>query len=126
VSAHFLQACMTSQARVLLASPYFIPGEIGLDTLREVRGRGTRIEVVTNALAANDEPFASAAYGRYRKPMLQMGVELFEISSRQLKSHRTFRDALGRSTGRSHAKLAVIDDHTVFVGSMNMDLRSAR
>ena len=116
----------SARSRVLLVSPYFIPGDRGLAALREARERGIRVEVVTNTLAANDEPFASAAYARYRKAMLQMGVELYEISSRQLKADHLFRDALGSTTGRSHAKVTVIDDTAVFVGSMNLDLRSAR
>jgi len=55
-----------------------------------------------------------------------MGVTIHEVGSGQLKTIRLFRDALGSSTGRSHAKLTVIDSQRVFVGSMNMDPRSAR
>jgi putative cardiolipin synthase len=84
------------------------------------------VEVVTNSLASNDEPFASAAYGRYRVAMLKMGVELFETDSRQLKNDPLIGKALGISIGRSHSKLIIIDRHVTFVGSMNMDLRSAR
>ncbi|MDM0055097.1 phospholipase D-like domain-containing protein [Variovorax fucosicus] len=126
VTAHFVAALQSARQHVLLVSPYFIPGDVGLEVLRELRGRGVRVEVVTNALASNDEPFASAAYARYREALMAMGVELYEISSRQMKTDRMLRDALGRSTGRSHAKLTVIDDTKVFVGSMNLDMRSAR
>jgi len=126
VSAQFVSAVMQAQTRVTLASPYFIPGERGLAAMRAVRERGVQIELVTNTVAANDEPFAGAAYARYRKALLQMGVRIHEVGSGRLKAVHLFREALGSSTGRSHAKLTVIDGERVFVGSMNMDPRSAR
>src|SRR5262249_3212403 len=55
-----------------------------------------------------------------------MGVTIHEVGSGQMKNIRLFRDALGSSTGRTHAKLTLIDGERVFVGSMNMDARSAR
>jgi putative cardiolipin synthase len=81
--------------------------------------------VVTNSLAANDEPFASAAYARYRKTILKMGVELYEISARPLELAGRYGGEIA-SIGRSHAKIAVIDRRTTFIGSMNMDFRSSR
>jgi len=55
-----------------------------------------------------------------------MGVTIHEVGPGQLKAIHLFRDAPGTSTGRSHAKLTVIDGALVFLGSMNMDPRSAR
>jgi putative cardiolipin synthase len=80
---------------------------------------------MTNSMASNDEPFASAAYGRYRVPMLKLGVNLYEIDSSQLKNDTLFGGILRQSIGRSHSKIVLIDDHITFVGSMNMDFRSA-
>jgi cardiolipin synthase C len=126
VTAWFVGAVDHARSRVTLVSPYFLPGERGLDVLRRARERGVQVELVTNTVAANDEPLVAAAYARYRKALLRMGVTIHEVGSGQLKTVRLFRDALGASTGRSHAKLTVIDGERVFVGSMNMDPRSAR
>jgi putative cardiolipin synthase len=94
--------------------------------LRQARANGVRVEVMTNSLASNDEPFASAAYGRYRVEMLKLGAELYETDSSQLKNDSLIAAALHASIGRSHSKLIVIDRRTTFVGSMNMDFRSSR
>jgi len=126
VTAWFVGAVSAARSRVTLVSPYFIPGERGLDALRRARERGVQVELVTNTVAANDEPLVAAAYARYRKALLEMGVTIHEVGSGQLKTVGVFRDALGASIGRSHAKLTVIDGARVFVGSMNMDPRSAR
>jgi len=56
--------------------------------------------------------------------MLELGVELYEISGTRVKKNRRL-NLFGSSLGRLHAKLAVVDKKTIFVGSMNLDPRSA-
>ena len=108
---------------VTLVSPYLIPGKGGLEAMREVRGRGMKISVVTNSLAATDEPLVHTGYRRYREDMLRLGAEIHELSSQ--RTRRSVRLGLfGTQIGRLHAKSAVIDGRTLFVGSMNFDPRS--
>lgn len=126
VTSRVIRAIGEAKTEVVAASPYFVPGERGMKGLRAVRENGVHVEVLTNSLASNDEPFATAAYARYRQPMLKMGVELYETDSSQLKHDKLFSAALRASVGRSHSKLIVIDHHLTFVGSMNLDFRSSR
>ncbi len=126
VTSRVLEAISKSGFEVLLVSPYFVPGDIGMKALQETRSRGVKVTLITNTLSANDEPLASAAYARYRLRMLKMGVDIYEVSSRQLRANSDVGRALGASIGRSHAKIVVMDGMTTFVGSMNMDLRSSR
>ena len=56
--------------------------------------------------------------------MLDLGVELYEVSSTRVKRNRRL-NLFGSSLGRLHAKLAVVDRRWLFVGSMNLDPRSA-
>ena len=97
-----------------------------MKALQETRNRGVKVTLITNTVSANDEPLASAAYARYRVRMLKMGIDLYEVSSKQLRSNADVGKVIGASIGRSHAKIVVIDGKTTFVGSMNMDLRSSR
>ena len=55
-----------------------------------------------------------------------MGVELFEVSTQQLKRNPQLRRLLRQARGRLHAKLALIDREWVLLGSMNLDPRSER
>ncbi len=126
VMSRVLEALQDSHDDVLLMSPYFVPGEKGMNALQHLRMRGVRVTLVTNTLAANDEPLASAAYARYRKRMLKIGVDIYEVSSKQLKTNPRVGPSLGTTIGRSHAKLIVFDRRRTFIGSMNMDLRSSR
>jgi putative cardiolipin synthase len=130
VISHVSEAIAHARDHVLLASPYFVPGKKALEGLYKVRRSGVPVTLVTNTMASNDEPFVSAAYGRYRRKMLQMGVQIYEVSPRILRMDSTFDDSfgamLGTSTGRLHAKMMVIDHETTVVGSMNLDFRSSR
>ena len=108
---------------VTLVSPYLIPGKAGLEVMHEITRRGVKIETVTNSLAATDEPLVHAGYRHYRPDMLRLGVQLYEISS--VRTRRSVRLGLfGTQVGRLHAKAAVIDRRTLYVGSMNFDPRS--
>lgn len=120
-----MQAMKSAQSGIDIASPYFIPGKPGMDAMQYAHDHGVRMSVMTNSMASNDEPYASAAYGRYRVPMLKLGVSMYEIDSSQLKNDALFGGILRQSIGRSHTKIVLIDDRITFVGSMNMDFRSA-
>jgi cardiolipin synthase C len=130
VISHVTQSIAQARDHVLLASPYFVPGRKALEGLYQVRQRGVPVTLVTNTMASNDEPFVSAAYGRHRAQMLQMGIQIYEVSPRILRMDSSFDDSfgamLGTSTGRLHAKMIVIDHQTTVIGSMNLDFRSSR
>lgn len=115
------------QARsdVLIVSPYFVPGEKMMQTLRAVRAQGVCIRVLTNSLASNDAPLAHVGYARYRRELLGIGVELHEMRALQRQMARTvFGSSGGGSKASLHAKLIVIDGRLISIGSMNLDLRS--
>jgi putative cardiolipin synthase len=115
------------ESDLLLVSPYFVPGEGGVAQLRALREAGVRVRVVTNSLAATDVPAVHSGYARYRRPLLEAGIELYEIKVEAPLSRRpsTIR-SLGSSRVSLHAKLMVLDQRSTFVGSMNIDPRSLR
>ena len=126
VHSHTLDLIGTAQAEVLMASPYFVPGARNMAVMREAVARDVRVSVVTNSLATTDEPLAHFGYSRHRGDLLEMGVALYELMpTAEHKAAETTLDYHG-SLGRLHAKLAVIDERWLYIGSMNMDRRSAR
>jgi len=118
-----------ARSDVLVATPYFIPGAAGLTSLRAARERGVRLSVLTNSLATTDEPLVHFAYARYRESLLRLGVALHElVATREPPANVNVDgdDRHGASIGRLHAKLLVVDERWVSIGSMNVDRRSAR
>ena len=118
------QAMLLAKHDVLASSPYFVPGRDGLALLLGLRQRGIEVRVLTNSLASTDEPFVHLAYARYREALLGSGVQLFELSQQRVKDNmRMF--LFGASLGRLHAKTVVVDERFAYIGSMNLDPRSA-
>jgi len=124
--ANNISALMRSaQHEVLVISPYFVPGEEGVALMRELIDRGVHIRVLTNSLASTDAPLVHNGYARYRAALLKMGVELCEVRPKLGQKRPRFHP-FKTSNASLHAKALVIDQRTVFIGSLNMDRRSAR
>lgn len=116
-----------ARKRVTLVSPYFVPGDQGVDALASMARSGVKIEVLTNSLAATDVPAVHAGYAKRRKPLLVAGVRLFELEP-SVRPRRVPRSqgSIGAAGQSLHAKTFTVDDEHVFVGSFNFDPRSAR
>ncbi len=124
VTYNVLEAVGQAKKEVVASSPYFVPGKRGMEFIKSLRDRGVKMTVLTNSLGSTDEPIVHTGYSRYREDLLKMGVELYELSSARVKDNkRPF--LFGSSLGRLHAKLFVMDRKTAFIGSMNLDPRSA-
>jgi putative cardiolipin synthase len=108
----------------LLVSPYFVPLDRGVERFRKLRERGVRVVAVTNTLAATDVAAVHAGYAAYRKDLLEIGVELYEVRGDQAVSGAA-RGGMAFSRASLHAKGFVIDRRQLFVGSFNWDPRSA-
>ena len=127
-----------AKQQLLIVSPYFVPGERMMKQFADLRARGIRVRVLTNSLASNDALAAHVGYAKYRKALLGLGVDIYELRAEQQGTFSSFGSAtlaggsVGGSTGKSgggsraslHSKVVVMDDRLLVVGSMNLDLRS--
>jgi putative cardiolipin synthase len=129
-----------ARKQVVLISPYFVPGPNFTDFLVSLEARGVEVLLLTNSLAANDVAAVHSGYAKYRKRLLAGGVEIHELrpapggpvgsgpgsgGGNSLKGGSS--GSGGSSSGASlHAKAFVVDAEVVFVGSFNMDPRSAQ
>jgi len=116
-----------TKRELFLISPYFVPGNRGVEFLAGVRQRGPRVVVITNSLASTDGVPVHAKYQLYRKALIEAGVELYEIKpTAGAQLERRFREPAGSSTGGLHAKTFAFDRRIGFIGSYNLDPRSSR
>jgi putative cardiolipin synthase len=114
------------QDELIIFSPYFVPGKPGVAFFQKLRDRGVRIKILTNSLSSTDVGIVHAGYARYRKALLRMGVELYELNVNLTEDQRKARKEgkIGRSKSSLHAKCFVLDRETAFIGSLNLDPRS--
>jgi len=119
---HAILPVLTSATSDLeIISPYFIPGKNGTGRFAAAVADGVRVSVLTNSLAATDVAAVHGAYIRYRRPLLEGGINLFELKPYDRKSSISL---IGSSSASLHTKSFTVDDRAGFIGSMNFDPRS--
>jgi putative cardiolipin synthase len=107
---------------VILISPYFVPGRDGTRLLEGLLSAGVRVKIVTNSLAATDVTAVHSGYARYRRRLLRAGAIIHELKRTPGERARVF----GSGGASLHTKAVVVDRAVAFVGSFNLDHRSAK
>ena len=122
-----IQALINSPLRELsIINAYIIPTERGIATLRQLNAGGREVKIVTNSLASHDVPAVNSHYRPWRKQIVDSGAELYELRS-DAAIQAEFCDTYptkGQFVGL-HSKALVVDGETSYIGSMNLDPRSA-
>ncbi len=114
------------RSELLIITPYLIPSADEMVAVRSLRQREITVRILTNSLESGRGLLAHSGYSRYRRPLLEAGVELYEaraLVGASKGSGETVRLTRYGNYGL-HAKLYVFDRERVFIGSMNFDKRS--
>lgn len=119
VAAALAPVIGATQRKLTLISPYFVPGS-ATPKLASLAQSGKSVRILTNSLASNDVTAVHSGYAHYREPLLQAGVQLYEL--KRLGGATT--SLLGSSGASLHTKAFAVDDRILFVGSFNLDARS--
>ena len=115
----------TIETEFLVESAYLIPSEQGLRNMKIMVDRGVRVRLLTNSLMSNNHITAHSGYMKYRKPMLEAGVELHELrADAALREHFKAFEGDHEVPAGIHTKSFVIDGDQALIGSFNFDPRS--
>ena len=121
---HLRQWVDDTQEEILIESAYYIAGPTGAERARDLHEKGIKIRVLTNSMATNDVAAAFVFYAKYRKGLVENGIELYELRP-DLNSQRKFWSLLAsKSSASLHTKVIVFDRKKTFIGSFNLDPRS--
>ncbi|HEX5052006.1 MAG TPA: phospholipase D-like domain-containing protein [Planctomycetota bacterium] len=102
-----VQALSAAEVTIDLSSPYLVPPPTLLFALQLAAARGVRVRIYTNGPKTEAAVLYHAQRSYYAR-LLAAGIELYETVEQY-----------------NHAKVLVVDERTVLLGSANMDLRSA-
>jgi cardiolipin synthase len=95
----------SARERVVITTPYFVPDEPFLQAVRSAVLRGVAVDIILSEHA--NQLVTQLAQRSYYDELLSCGVSLHLYQPRFL-----------------HAKHLSIDNHTVLIGSTNIDIRS--
>jgi putative cardiolipin synthase len=112
----------STEKEIFIITPYYVPGDPGVEMVRQLEEKGVRVVIVTNSLASNNHTAVHGAYSRYREKVLEAGGEIYEArvnAARQVEGNEDGPDTL-----TMHTKAFMIDGRYLFFGSLNVDPRS--
>jgi putative cardiolipin synthase len=113
---------LEAERELLVASPYFVMRDSGIETMGEMVDRGVDIKVITNSLASTNHNIVHSGYGPTRKALLKEGVRPFETRPDALVSGVS---SSSETKSSLHTKAFIVDRRWFYLGSFNWDPRSA-
>ena len=114
---------LKADREVTIQTAYLIPNGPTMGTLTAFAEQGVSLKILTNSAASNNHGSVHAYYMPYRAPLINAGVELYELrATGDLREYLSRNQELGRAG--LHTKAMVIDQEVSVIGSYNMDPRS--
>ncbi len=116
------EVLLNAETEAIFISPYYVPGESGVQMIRDLVAKGVRVIIITNSLASTNHVAVHSAYARYRKAIIRAGAELYE--ARANAAQEITGNANSPDVMTLHTKVFFFDRRKIFVGSLNLDPRS--
>ncbi len=113
-----------TQQELIIVSPYFVPVLGVMELFQELTERGVRVVVLTNSLASNDETIANTVYKKFRRQLIEAGVELYEYRADPKDRLDAETPPVTAKRITLHRKIIVFDRRRIYIGSLNVSPRS--
>jgi len=124
IKTTLFESLQSAEDEMIIISPYFVPRKDGIEAISEIRSRGIGVTIITNSLAANNQSSVHGGYAPSRKPLLRIGVKIYEVRPDADVSGSEIVAASG-AKATLHTKAFIVDRKELFIGSFNFDPRSA-
>lgn len=108
IAKQLYAAIEKAQNHVVIVTPYFVVTPEQAELFRVLKERNVKVEVFTNGVNSNDVTAAHVGFKRTAHLAEEQGVKIW----------------LYNGPDTLHAKMVLIDNQTLFVGSFNWDFRS--
>lgn len=115
-----------TDSELLILTPYLVLRSMKGSIIEELLDNDVTVKMLTNSLATTNQVAVHSGYARYRKDMLRAGIELYELQPDIADHVQEARAPWSTGNGSLHTKVVVFDREIVFVGTYNMDPRSAQ
>jgi len=116
----------SAEHEFVIETAYLIPTKEGIARVAEITEGGVRVRILTNSMQSNNHLTVHAHYKKYRKRMIEAGIELHELrpDPEILEHYKQVESRVAESHAGLHTKAFVVDRRLSMIGSYNMDPRS--
>ncbi|MBU3070108.1 phospholipase D family protein [Aestuariicella sp. G3-2] len=115
-----------AEDEILLVSAYLIPTPHLEGAIERAVDRGVSVKILTNSLRSNNHLAAHSAYRNHINTLMTHGAKLHEVrADAKLRFLYMFPPTDSKNLAL-HAKVFVVDNDKVFIGSANLDPRSLK
>ena len=112
---------------ILVEQSYFVPGPPGAPGFRDLPRTAAAVRILTSGADTTDVPIVYGAYRRSRQGLLASGIELYEYRQQPARRQPGQQwDQVQPPFAALHSKVLVFDRRIAWIGSYNLDPRSAR
>ena len=128
-TSQLAEIVMGAKESVLIQSPYLVMPDGAIEMFGQLVDKGVRVRISTNSLASTDNIQAFSGYAGQRKAILKAGVEVYEympypaLREELIDRYPALQD--GGPIFALHAKSMVVDGRLIYIGTFNLDPRSA-
>ena len=126
VANEILELLDGARKEILILSAYLIPTIELEGAVERAVARGVRVRILTNSIRSNNHLTAHSAYRKHISELLTHGADMHEVRIDAEDRDLYMLTPVEEKELALHAKVLVIDDDKVFIGSANLDPRSLR
>ena len=126
ISERLQDALKQPEKAFTLSHPILCPQNRALKLIEKLIHNGVDVTVLTNSLQTTDVAAVHSGYVQIPQALLKAGVKLYELQPNHAVPTSKDRGLTGGSATSLHAKTFIVDEKRIFIGSFNLDPRSAR
>lgn len=118
-----------SEHESCIITPYMIPSNEQLEAFaRTLEEKHRRVRLLVPSMESNNRTMAHSHYKKYRKRLIDAGVELYEFRGQPSPALRADSDTAPVEADfiSLHTKAFILDQRWVLLGSLNIDPRSIK
>lgn len=110
---------------IVIDSPYFITDKFFKNAFSNALERGVAVKLLTNSLNSTDVPIGAAAFDQEANLWMKKGMKIYVYKGHRPESYQVMSEFNQNSKFAVHAKTMVFDDRDTYIGTYNVDPRSA-
>jgi len=126
LSSEIMNLIESAEENIWVVSAYLIPTPELEQAIERVEKRGVNVHILTNSIRSNNHLSAHSAYRKHIRRLLEHGADLYEVRSDAKDRGTYMQTPIDTKSLALHAKIMLVDQNKVFIGSANFDPRSLR